>query len=110
VVGHPEGVLWEEGEPDRVLLVKAVRSDWFEEAERRRGPLNLHYDQAQLYMLLGEFEEAVVVYKSRERGKVFPVYVRADGEKQRVLGEKAERVLAAFDEGAAPGCTCGRCG
>lgn len=91
-----------------LLDVRSVGAQRFDEVMETRQALGPDYDQVQAYMQYGGFEEAMVVYKDRERGRFWPVKVWANADRQAKLDEKARRVLAGVDRGERPECTCGR--
>lgn len=56
------------------------------------------YEQVQMYMAHGRFDEAYVVYIARDTGRMWVFYVRPNPVVQQKLNAKAKRVLARFDE------------
>jgi len=104
--GHTEGEL----EDGTLLEVKSVSTERFAVVKERKRAAQSHYEQVQMYMLYGGYEEAVVVYKCRETGEVWPIKVWAHEPTQRRLEDKARAVLAAVDVGERPVCGCGRHG
>jgi hypothetical protein len=73
-----------------------------------RRALRADFEQAQCYMKYGGYAGAMVIYKCRESGKIFPIQVSPNEEVQARLEVKARAVLAAADAGQEPVCTCGR--
>lgn len=106
--GHTDGELVCEGEEAELLEIKSVTAAKFERVREQGRAFDEHYDQAQMYMLYGAYERGVVLYKCRESGRVWPVPVRADPERQVELERKAGSVLACVDKGWRPLCECGR--
>lgn len=106
--GHTDGELLWEGEAARLLELKSVSREKFGQVKKSNRALQPHYEQVQMYMRCGGYEEGVVVYKCRETGEVWPVLVWAHEPTQERLVGKARDVLAAVDGGERPECECGR--
>lgn len=101
--GHTDGVVG-----GMLLKVKSVGADRFEQVMEERRALGPDYDQVQAYMQYAGLDEAMVIYKGRERGRFWPVKVWANVRRQEKLEAKAKRVLAGVDAGERPPCTCGK--
>ncbi|MDY6877342.1 MAG: hypothetical protein SWK90_14220 [Chloroflexota bacterium] len=102
--GHTDGEL----EDGTLLEIKSVSTGKFSEVKERKRAAQADYEQVQVYMLYGGYETAVVVYKCRGTGEVWPVKVWAHEPTQQRLEDKARAVLAAVDVGERPECRCGR--
>ncbi len=102
VRGHPDGIV-----DGRVMDIKSVTRDTFYQVKQSQRAPDEHYAQVQCYMLYGKFREAILLYKCRETGKIWPLYVLAQEGAQRRIEEKIKRVLAAIDRGVPPACECG---
>lgn len=106
-LGHVDGVLvWDE--TVALLEIKSVSAARFGEVKEHNRALQSHYEQVQTYLLYGEWETAVVIYKNRETGEVWPVVVWPHVPTQERLEQKARDVLAAVETGVRPVCECGR--
>lgn len=92
-----------------LLVIKSVTVRRFEEVRDMGRPVAMEGDQVQAYMCYGGYERAMILYKCRETGELWPVPVRSDKERQIRLNEKAAAVLRAVDCGIAPRCGCARC-
>lgn len=75
-----------------------------------------HHAQVQAYLQHGPWQSAVLVYMARDipndRQEHCPFWtfdVYPDENIGRALDAKAKMVLAAWDSGEPPDCTCGRC-
>ena len=106
--GHTDGELCEPCGTVELVEFKSVGGDRFQFVREENRCFEDHFDQVQMYLLYGGYERGMVVYKCRESGRVWPVPVRGDAERQAQLETKARLVLAALDEGRRPACTCGR--
>jgi len=103
VRGHPDGIIGGD-----LLEIKSVWTAQFEEVRRSNRALQSHYEQIQLYLLYGDWERAIVIYKNRETGELRPIVVWPHVATQERLEEKARQVLEAVDCGERPECECGR--
>lgn len=106
--GHTDGELVDGDGVVELLEIKSLNAERFAWVREENRCFEEHYDQVQMYLLHGGYERGMVVYKCRESGRVWPVPVRGDAERQAQLETKARLVLAALDEGRRPACTCGR--
>ena len=98
-----------DGEINGLLLeMKSTTLERFEQIRQENRAPQRNYEQVQMYLLYGEYEKGVVIYKCRETGEVRPVMVWPHEPTQRRLEEKARAVLAGVDGGERPGCECGR--
>jgi hypothetical protein len=102
--GHTGGEL----EDGTLLAIKSCSTERFRVVKERKRAAQPDYEQVQMYMLYGGYETAVVVYKCRETGEVWPIKVWGHGPTQERLVAKAKAVLAAVDVGERPVCGCGR--
>jgi len=106
--GHTDGELVDADGAVELLELKSLTGDRFAWVRDENRCFEEHFDQVQMYLLYGGYARGMVLYKCRESGRVWPVPVRGDVERQALLVNKARAVLAAVDAGRRPACTCGR--
>lgn len=103
--GHADG----ETIDGDLLELKSVSEEGLERvAAKGRGKVE-HWLQVQTYMRYGPWQNAVIVYISRDSFRHFIVSALKDTHVGEKMEHKAKTVLAAIDARRPPACECGRC-
>lgn len=98
-----------DGEVDGALLeIKSLSVNGMENV-RFHGPRRRDRLQVQAYMRYGGWERTLIVYKSRDTGRLWVEEILYNESEAQRLEEKAKSVLAAVDGGPVPECTCNKC-
>lgn len=68
------------------------------------------YMQVQGYMHYLKYGEAIVLYLARSNGEMRVYHVRYNPQKGQEIEAKVNRLVAAWQNGQQPACSCGNCG
>lgn len=92
-----------------LIEIKSCRQEDFEWIEGNHKPLPYHFAQIQMYIRYGNYRHALAVYVSTETYKYFILDIYPASRVQDAMIARAKSILAAYDGGPLPECTCGRC-
>lgn len=105
-IGHTDG----ETSEGNLLEIKSITAYSMERIKQEGRVKRDHFAQVQAYMRYGDYQQALVVYVSRDPMEFYFIsvpYVYSVGER---MEQKAKMVLAAIDSKRRPACECKRCG
>ena len=92
--GHTDGELID----GCLCEIKSTIEEKLQRIEAEKRVPNAHYVQAQMYMCHGGYDRDMIVYVSRDTGRIVVRSLRYDLKTANTYNEKAKRILEKYDK------------